>query len=72
MGSNSSITACNSAKSALSLSGALASSGSISCLIAGGIGYQISRRTEGIELVDQETSTVDAELIENEPKEAVD
>ena len=41
-------------------------------LIAGGIGYQISRRTEGIELVDQETSTVDAELIENEPKEAVD
>jgi subtilisin family serine protease len=41
-------------------------------LIAGGIGYQISRRTEGIELVDQETSTVDAELIENEPKEAAD
>ena len=41
-------------------------------LIAGGIGYQISRRTEGIELVDQDTSTVDAELIENEPKEAVD
>ena len=41
-------------------------------LIAGGIGYQISMRREGVEMVDRETSTVDAELIEDEPKEAAD
>ena len=41
-------------------------------LIAGGIGYQISMRRDGVEMVDQETSTVDAELLENEPKEAAD
>ena len=41
-------------------------------LIAGGIGYQISMRRDGVEMVDQETSTVDAELLENETKEAAD
>ena len=41
-------------------------------LIAGGVGYQISMRREGGEMVDRETSTVDAELVENEPKEAAD
>ena len=41
-------------------------------LIAGGIGYQISMRRDGVEMVDHETSTVDAELLENEPKEAAD
>ncbi|MED5350133.1 MAG: hypothetical protein VYB50_01425, partial [Candidatus Thermoplasmatota archaeon] len=41
-------------------------------LIAGGVGYQISMRREGVEMVDRETSTVDAELVENEPKEAAD
>ena len=41
-------------------------------LIAGGVGYQISTRRKGVEMVDRETSTVDAELIEDEPKEAAD
>ncbi len=41
-------------------------------LIAGGVGYQISMRREGVEMVDRETSAVDAELVENEPKEAAD
>ena len=41
-------------------------------LIAGGVGYQISMRREGVEMVDRETSTIDAELVENEPKEAAD
>jgi len=41
-------------------------------LIAGGVGYQISMRRDGVEMVDQETSTVDAELLENETKEAAD
>ena len=35
-------------------------------LIAGGVGYQISMLREGVEMVDRETSTVDAELVENE------
>ena len=41
-------------------------------LIAGGVGYLISTKRNGLQLVDLETSTVDAELIENEPKEAAD
>ena len=41
-------------------------------LIAGGVGYLISTKRNGLEMVDHETSTVDAELIENEPKEAAD
>ena len=34
-------------------------------LIAGGIGYQISRRSEDIELVEKDTSIVEAELLDD-------
>ena len=34
-------------------------------LIAGGVGYQISTRREGVEMVDKDTSTVEAELLDD-------
>ena len=34
-------------------------------LSAGGVGYHISTRREGVEMVDKETSTVEAELLDD-------